>query len=89
MGYALGILDKKEVYWGDELGTERNSWAALLKESLRSPSEGDSGVTLVVDYALGPHETKEIRLLLGWFYPLLNEVKEPRKEGTKQVEKTR
>ncbi len=69
MGYALAALGKKEVYWGAELGTKKNPWTALLEEELPLVNESESGATLAIDYALGPGETKEIRLLLGWFYP--------------------
>jgi len=69
MGYALGVLGKERINWGAKLGTKKNSWTALLGEKLPSISEGESGATLAIDYTLGPGETKEIRLLLGWFYP--------------------
>lgn len=69
MGYALGVLGKERVDWGAELGTKKNPWTALLKEKLPLISEGEVGATLAIDYALEPGETKEIRLLLGWFYP--------------------
>jgi len=68
-GYALGVLNKKEFYWGSALGTKKDPWTTLLEEKLPAVSESEGGATLAVDYVLDPGKTKEIRLALGWFYP--------------------
>lgn len=69
MGYALGVLGKERVDWGAKLGTKKNPWIVLPREEHPLVNKSEAGATLAIDYALEPGETKEIRLLLGWFYP--------------------
>jgi len=67
-GYVLAAIGEAEVSTGGALGADSGAWQRAgkgLPTALTEP-----GASLSVDFALGPGESRIVRLLLAWHSPM-------------------
>ena len=84
VGYALGVIDEKNVRVGGDLGIDGGAWSRLglshwwevgPLSGMRSDviklqsTVGQAGASVAVDFELGSNEVKIIRFILAWYSP--------------------
>ena len=64
--YAIGILGQQTPEYGGNLSVGGNGWSRI-GGALPATSNTDSGACAVVDFQLGPMESKSVRFVLAWY----------------------
>lgn len=68
MAYVLAALEPLGLHPGGPLNVDGNAWAQFAG-SLPMAVQGESGVSLAVDFEVGAGEDKVIRFVLAWHAP--------------------
>ena len=71
-GYALGVFDALPVRLGSHFGWDAGAWQKM-DEDLVPPMTTDansSGMSVSVDFALGPQSSEVVRFVLAWYAPV-------------------